>query len=334
MTATRIEVRGCARTYSGAAKGTDTVALHPLDLAIEPAETLVLLGPSGCGKTTLLRIMAGLDRPDDGGAVLYDGDDVTGLPIERRRVGMVFQSYALFPNMSVGGNVAYGPKIQGLNRADREVRARRYLELCRIDHLAERRVDQLSGGQRQRVALARALAAEPRAIFLDEPLTALDAALRETLRDEIAEVLRGQGVTAVYVTHDQAEAMALADRVAVMSDGRIEQTGDPRAIYEAPATRFVAGFVGETNRRTGADGTVELTRPEATRIVPAGEGEPVTVRRVTYLGASTRLVLDVAGVQWIAHDHEGRGLSAGDAIGVVVDPSAVMRFGAKGTPCR
>ena len=331
---TEIEVRGCARTYPGGAGGGDTLALTPIDLAIEPAETLVLLGPSGCGKTTLLRIMAGLDRPDEGGAVLYDGKDVTALPIERRRVGMVFQSYALFPNMSVGGNVAYGPKLQGLARADREARARRYLALCRIDHLAERRIDQLSGGQRQRVALARALAAEPRAIFLDEPLTALDAALRETLREEIAELLRRQGVTAVYVTHDQSEAMALADRVAVMSAGRIEQAGSPRAVYERPATRFVAEFVGETNRRGGADGTVELSRPEAVRIVAAGEGEAATVRRVTYLGASSRLVLDVAGARTIAHDREGRRLAVGDTVGIVVDPSAIMRFDGKGAPCR
>ena len=317
--ATRIEALACARTF-----GAGTIALTPVDLAIEPAETVVLLGPSGCGKTTLLRILSGLDRPDGGGAVLYDGVDVTDLPIERRRVGMVFQSYALFPNMSVAGNVAYGPKIEGLNRADREARARRYLDLCRIGHLAERRIDQLSGGQRQRVALARALAAEPRAIFLDEPLTALDASLRETLRDEIAGLLREEGVTAVYVTHDQSEAMALADRIVVMSDGRIEQAGDPRAIYERPATRFVARFVGETN--AGPDGA--LYRPEALTVLPAGEGEPATISQATYLGASTRLVLVTdAGERWIAHDHAGRRLAPGDRVGVALDATAAMRFG-------
>ena len=317
VTATRIEARGCSRTYPGG-----TVALTPLDLDVAPAETVVLLGPSGCGKTTLLRILSGLDRPDPGGAVLYDGEDVTPVPIERRRVGMVFQSYALFPNMTVTGNVAYGPRLQGLSRTDAAARAARYLDLCRISPLAERRIDQLSGGQRQRVALARALAAEPRAIFLDEPLTALDAALREALREEIAELLRAQGVTAVYVTHDQAEAMALADRIVVMSDGRIEQVGPPRAIYEAPATRFVATFVGETNEVEGA-----LYRPEAIRLAPEGEGRPATVRRATFLGASTRLELETAcGARLLAHDHAARHLAPGDRIGFHLDRAAALRF--------
>ena len=319
MTATAIEARGCGRTYPGG-----TAALRPLDLAVEPAETLVLLGPSGCGKTTMLRILSGLDRPDPGGRVLYDGADVTALPIERRRVGMVFQSYALFPSMSVAQNVAYGPRLQGLGRADREARARRYLELCRIAPLGERRIDQLSGGQRQRVALARALAAEPRAIFLDEPLTALDASLRETLRDEIAELLHGQGVTAVYVTHDQAEAMALADRIVVMSDGAIEQIGTPRAVYETPTSRFVAEFVGETNRRPASGGTVALFRPEAVRILPSGEGEPARVVKTVYQGASTRLVLETADGSLTAHDHGGRRFAPGDMVGVLIDEGALL----------
>ena len=314
---TGIEARACARTYPGG-----TVALTPLDLTVEPAETVVLLGPSGCGKTTLLRILAGLDRPDPGGAVLYDGADVTPVPIERRHVGMVFQSYALFPNMTVAGNVAYGPRLQGLTRARAAERAERYLDLCRIGSLADRRVDQLSGGQRQRVALARALAAEPRALFLDEPLTALDAALREALREEIADLLRGQGVTAVYVTHDQAEAMALADRIVVMSDGRIEQVGAPREIYEAPATRFVATFVGETNEIGGV-----LYRPEAMRLVPEGGGLPATVRRATFFGASTRLELVTdADERLIAHDHDARGLVPGDRVGIDLDRSAALRL--------
>ncbi|MEM8665712.1 MAG: ATP-binding cassette domain-containing protein, partial [Pseudomonadota bacterium] len=173
MTATRITAKACARTYPGGVQ-----ALLPTDLVVEPGETLVLLGPSGCGKTTLLRLLSGLDRPDAGGTVLFGDDDVTVQPIEKRGVGMVFQSYALFPNMTVRQNVAYGPKLKGLSRTDRDQAANRYLALCRIENLGERRIDQLSGGQRQRVALARALAAEPRALFLDEPLTALDAALR------------------------------------------------------------------------------------------------------------------------------------------------------------
>ncbi|MEM8664330.1 MAG: ABC transporter ATP-binding protein, partial [Pseudomonadota bacterium] len=227
--------------------------------------------------------------------------------------------YALFPNMSVAQNIAYGPKLQGFSRAERAKKAERYMSLCRILPLAERRIDQLSGGQRQRVALARALAAEPRAIFLDEPLTALDAALRETLRDEIAEVLASLQITAVYVTHDQAEAMALADRIVVMNEGQIVQIGPPREIYEHPRTRFVAQFVGETNRRTGPDGTLELYRPEAVRLVPAGEGIAATVEGATYLGPVTRLSLATAHGPVRALDHTGRRFEKGDALGLVID---------------
>ncbi len=198
------------------------------------------------------------------------------------------------------------------------MRAARHLDLCRIAPLADRRIDQLSGGQRPRVALARALAVEPRAIFLDEPLTALDAALRE----EIAEPLHAQGVTVVYVTHDEPEAMALADRIVVMSGGRIEQVGPPRAIYEVPATRFVARFVGETNEVEGA-----LYRPEAIRLAPGGEGQPATVRRATYLGASTRLELEtVCGAHLLAHDRAARRLAPGDRIGFHLDRATALRF--------
>ena len=318
LRATSIEARACGRTFDDG-----TRALHPTDLRVEAGETLVLLGPSGCGKTTMLRILSGLDRPDEGGAVLFGAEDVTHLPIERRDVGMVFQSYALFPNMSVGGNVAYGPKVKGSNRVDREAIARRYMALTRIDDLAERRVDQLSGGQRQRVALARALAAEPRAIFLDEPLTALDASLRERLRDEIAEVLRRLGITTVYVTHDQAEAMALADRIVVMSRGRIEQEGAPRTIYERPANRFVAIFVGETN--VWPDG--RLFRPEEARLRDGGR--PARVTGTTYLGATTRITATWDGFEGepIILYVPARDASAlGTRIDVAVDEAALMRF--------
>ena len=324
MTPTRIEAIDCARTWPDG-----TRALEPTTLAVEAGETLVLLGPSGCGKTTMLRILAGLDRPDPPGRVRFGDEDVTALPIERRGVGMVFQSYALFPNMSVLENVAYGPKLRGLNRVDRERVARRYLELCRIAPLAARRIGQLSGGQRQRVALARALAAEPRAIFLDEPLTALDAALRETLREEIAAVLGELGVTAVYVTHDQGEAMALADRVVVMSAGRIEQGGTPRDVYERPANRFVATFVGETSAWPD-DGT--LFRPEAVRLVAPGEAGSRAARVValTYLGASQRLRLDVGGAEITAYADGARPIAVGDRIGVAVAERDRMHFAADG----
>ena len=321
MSATGIAARGLARTWPDG-----NVGLHPCDLDVGPGEVVVVLGPSGCGKTTMLRLLAGLDRPDPGGRVLYGEDDVTAVPIERRGVGMVFQSYALFPNMTVAQNVSYGPRIAGLSRCDAGARADRYMALCRIEALADRRIDQLSGGQRQRVALARALAAEPRALFLDEPLTALDAALRETLRAEIAAVLAEARVTALYVTHDQAEAMALADRIAVMNAGRIEQVGTAREVYEAPATLFVARFVGETVERPGPGGTLRLQRPEHVRLLPAGEGRPARVAAATYLGAVTRVTLDTAAGPLPALDHEGRRLAPGDSVGYALDEARALTF--------
>ena len=198
-TGVAIALRDCAKTFPDA-----TRAVGPIDLDVAAGETLVLLGPSGCGKTTLLRIIAGLESPDSGGRVLFDGADVTALPIERRNIGMVFQSYALFPNMNVIDNVAYGLRVRGIGRLERRRQAGDVLAMMRIDELAVRRIDQLSGGQRQRVALARALAVRPRALLLDEPLTALDALLRDTLRSEIDALLRSLKITAVYVTHDQA----------------------------------------------------------------------------------------------------------------------------------
>jgi len=238
-----VSIRNCAKTFPDG-----TRALDPLDLEIEPGETLVFLGPSGCGKTTTLRLIAGLEHPDAGGGIVMDGQDVTADPIEKRNVGMVFQNYALFPNMTVLDNVGYGLRIRGLGKEERRAHAMRMLEMMRISELAERRIDQLSGGQRQRVALARALAVRPSVLLLDEPLTALDAKLRETLRVEIHMLLKSLGVTAVYVTHDQSEAMALGDRIAVMDKGRIVQIGAPREIYFNPAEQFVAEFIGVFNK--------------------------------------------------------------------------------------
>ncbi|MDU4055371.1 MAG: ABC transporter ATP-binding protein [Pseudomonas oryzihabitans] len=240
---TAVRLRHCAKTFAGGRQ-----VLRPLDLDIHPGETLVFLGPSGCGKTTTLRLIAGLEQPDAGGQVLFDDRDVTGLPIERRDVGMVFQNYALFPNLDVAGNIAYGLKIRGLPRAERDARVAELLAMMHLEPLAERRIQQLSGGQRQRVALARALAPRPRVLLFDEPLAALDAQLREQLRADIGALLRELGTTAVYVTHDQQEALALGDRIVVMGEGRIAQIGTPTQIYQRPASRFVAGFVGQLNR--------------------------------------------------------------------------------------
>lgn len=283
-----IQLRRCGKTWPGGA-----VALHPLDLDIAAGETLVLLGPSGCGKTTLLRLIAGLEMPDPGGQVLFDGEDVTRLPIERRNVGMVFQSYALFPNMDVAGNIGYGLRVRGVPRAEAARRVDEMLEMTRLTEFARRRVDALSGGQRQRVALARAIAPRPRVLLLDEPLSALDARLREELRQEIDALLRSLGITAIYVTHDQAEAMALSDRICAMERGRIAQIGTGRDLYHRPANDFVAGFVGDTNRLVLA-GEERLVRPEQLMLHPSPCGE-WTVLRATFLGPFVRVRLRDAG---------------------------------------
>ena len=340
-----ITLTDCAKTFPDG-----TRALVPVSLDIRPGERLAVLGPSGCGKTTLLRLIAGLERPDPGGRIAFDDQDVTPLPIEKRGVGMVFQSYALFPNMTVAGNIGYGLRLRRIDRATRADRVRRMMEMVRISHLGERRIDQISGGQRQRVALARALAVEPRILLLDEPLTALDASLREDLRAELHDLLSRLSITALYVTHDQAEAMALGDRVVVMDHGRIAQIGTPRDIYDHPANAFVAGFVGQLNRLTGRVDTsgqlttpagtvptdaaadpVEATygfRPERGRIGPAGNGGlQGTVTAAFFLGDRLRLRIGLDGGDALQLDHPGHdAVAVGTAVGVHVDPSAWFRL--------
>ncbi|HEY4066835.1 MAG TPA: ABC transporter ATP-binding protein [Burkholderiaceae bacterium] len=240
---TRVAVVDCAKTY-----GRRDTALHPTTLRVEPGEVLALLGPSGCGKTTLLRVIAGLVAPDAGGRVHFNDDDVTLQPIERRGVGMVFQHYALFPQMSVEANIGYGLRIRKVAAADIRRRVGELVDLVRLAGFEKRRPSELSGGQRQRVALARAVAVRPRVLLLDEPLTALDAKLKESLRDELAALLRRLRITAIHVTHDQHEAMAIADRLAVMSAGRIVQVGDAETLYRRPSDPFVAEFLGRVNR--------------------------------------------------------------------------------------
>ncbi|OZI61863.1 ABC transporter ATP-binding protein [Bordetella genomosp. 11] len=306
LTSIPIRLERCSKTFNG------NIVLQPLDLQIGAGETLVLLGPSGCGKTTTLRLIAGLERPDAGGRVLFGDDDVTRLAIEDRRVGMVFQNYALFPNFTVRGNVAYGLKLRRLPAAQIKRRVDELLDMVQLTALADRPIAQLSGGQKQRVALARALAPEPRVLLLDEPLTALDAKLRETVRADMDKLLRDLGVTTVYVTHDQDEAMALGDRIVVMSAGRIEQIGTPRDIYYHPCSRHVANFVGTLNRLSGdwRDGAFHMDggaldypggdtatrelffRPEDA-IVGAADGAALagTVDAVQFLGDRTRLSL-------------------------------------------
>src|SRR3989454_6042697 len=234
-------------------------ALDGLSLTIAPGELVALLGPSGCGKTTALRLLAGLEEAD-GGRVVVAGKDVTGLPTNRRNVGMVFQAYSLFPHMVAWENVAFGLQMRKVGTEERKKRALEALELVGLGRVANRYANQMSGGQQQRVALARALAIRPRVLLLDEPLSALDAKVRARLRDEIRRIQLEVGITTLFVTHDQEEALAIADRVGVMQSGRLEQLGPPTTIYARPATPFVAEFVGLTNKLSGdvRGGAVEV----------------------------------------------------------------------------
>jgi spermidine/putrescine ABC transporter ATP-binding subunit len=224
----------------------DTIAVGDLSLRIEPGKLVAILGPSGCGKTTTLRLIAGFERPD-AGRILINGQDLTDVPPQRRNIGIVFQSYALFPHMTVAQNVAFGLEIRRMAHASVEKEVASVLALVRLGELASRYPNQLSGGQQQRVALARALAIRPRLLLLDEPLSNLDAKLREDMREEIRRIQRQVGITAVFVTHDQSEAFALADRVAVMDRGRLQQIADPKSIYDRPANATVGCFIGQAN---------------------------------------------------------------------------------------
>ncbi|HEY3755531.1 MAG TPA: ABC transporter ATP-binding protein [Opitutaceae bacterium] len=235
-----IEARNITKRFG------DFVAVRDVSLAVAPGEFLTLLGPSGCGKTTLLRVLAGFERPDEG-AVLLEGKEITDLPPYRRNLNQVFQSYALFPHLSVEDNVAFGLKMRGTPAADRERRVHSALDGVALKGFEHRKPDQLSGGQRQRVALARALVCEPKVLLLDEPLSALDAKLRKAMQIELKQLQRRTGLSFVFVTHDQQEALTLSDRIAIMNAGRIEQMGTPEEIYRRPRTAFAADFIGQAN---------------------------------------------------------------------------------------
>jgi putative spermidine/putrescine transport system ATP-binding protein len=265
-------------------------ALNGIDISLGEGEFLSLLGPSGCGKTTALRLVAGFDRPDDG-RIVVDGKDITGIPPNKRDMGMVFQAYSLFPNMTARQNVDFGLKIRGRDKGDRTKRVDDLLELVGLGHAADRFPHQLSGGMQQRVALARALAIEPRVLLLDEPLSALDAKVRVQLREESRRIQLELGITTLYVTHDQEEALAISDHVAVMFAGVIEQMGTPAEMYTAPATPFVAEFIGTMNRL------------EAT-IVDSGNGE-----------------IDLAGTR--LHIDAARGRPNGERVLLLVRPEAL-----------
>ena len=283
-------------------------ALDGLSIDIAPGELVALLGPSGCGKTTALRALGGLDDLDRG-QIVVDGQDITHQPSNKRNMGVVFQAYSLFPNMTTRDNVAYGLLLRGMDAATRKRRADEMLDLVGLGQQADRYPHQMSGGQQQRVALARALAIEPKVLLLDEPLSALDAKVRRSLREEIRRIQMMVGITALFVTHDQEEALAVGDRVGVMSAGRLEQIGPPAELYDRPKTRFVAEFVGLTNkvRGTVSGGTVDmlgarvplldgsatagavtaLVRPEAVQLA-AAEGADAHVVAISFLGSVCR----------------------------------------------
>ena len=284
-----VRITGLRKSYG------PVVAVGGIDLEIERGEFFTMLGPSGSGKTTTLRMIAGFERPD-AGTIELDGKDVASLPPFDRDVNTVFQDYALFPHMTVQQNVEYGLRVKKVPKADRRLKAQEVLALVRLEGYGDRKPGQLSGGQRQRVALARAIVNTPRALLLDEPLGALDLKLRQELQIELKQIQQELGMTFIYVTHDQEEALTMSDRIAVFNQGRIEQIGTPAEMYEHPATTFVAGFIGTSNllQRNGRTFTV---RPEKIRLTTyeAGEGEPGTITAAVYLGPVTKFIVSLDG---------------------------------------
>ncbi len=325
-------------------------ALDDVSVAIRQGEFFTLLGPSGCGKTTLLRMIAGFESPTSG-EIRLNGEPITHLPPNKRPVNTVFQSYALFPHLSVAQNIAFGLQMLGKPKAEVEARVQKMLALVRLEQLAGRKVSQMSGGQQQRVALARALAPQPKVLLLDEPLSALDLKLRKEMQSELKRLQRETGITFIFVTHDQEEALTMSDRIAVMSAGRIQQMGTPREIYTQPVNRFVAGFIGETNFLPAEvkdgqaalpggvtipvmarDGRATLAvRPELLRIVAAGTpgALPATVADAVYFGTDSHVharLSDgaevVVRVQSVA---EGASIpAAGSAVGLAIAPGALQ----------
>jgi len=338
-------MQGLSRHYGS------VTALDNLDLTVQPGELVALLGPSGCGKTTTLRLLAGLEDAD-GGTISVGGRDITRLPANKRDMGMVFQAYSLFPHMTVKQNVAFGLRLRGIAAAARDKRAMGMLELVELSSQADRYPHQISGGQQQRVALARALAIEPQVLLLDEPLSALDAKVRAQLRDQIRRIQLEVGITTLFVTHDQEEALAIADRVGVMRAGRLEQLAPPTDVYTRPATSFVAEFVGLSNRLAGTvSGTtvtvrgrdlplvdtatppgavIALIRPEAVTLVAESSAEsgPLTgtVIASTFLGATSRVTVDLGDATIMAQlpTSVAAELSAGSRVALTIRPDPVL----------
>ena len=346
--AVEVRLEGLSRHYG------PVVALDHLDLTLQPGELIALLGPSGCGKTTTLRLLAGLEDADTG-RVIVAGKDITRVSAAKRDMGMVFQAYSLFPHMTVRQNVAFGLRLRKVSAAQRDKRAIEMLDLVGLSTQADRYPHQISGGQQQRVALARALAIEPQVLLLDEPLSALDAKVRAQLRDEIRRIQLDVGITTLFVTHDQEEALAIADRVGVMREGRLEQLAPPTEVYSRPATSFVAEFVGLSNRLAGEvrggevivrgcklplverdtpDGqVVALIRPEAVSLASrapdseAGSGPLTgTVIAITFLGATSRVTVDLGDTRVMAQlpTSEATALAAGSRVALAIRPDPVL----------
>jgi len=314
MTSASIKLDQVTKSFDGR-----VVAVDGVTLDIAAGEFFSLLGPSGCGKTTSLRMIAGFEQPDSG-RVLVGGRDITDLPVHRRDMGMVFQSYALFPHRTVAENVAFGLRMRAVPRPDIERRVATALAQVALTGLEDRRPGQLSGGQQQRVALARALVVEPPVLLCDEPLGALDRKLRQQMQFELKELQKRLGVTLVFVTHDQEEALAMSDRIAVMNQGRVEQVGAPTEIYERPRTRFVADFIGEINILEEG-GQARALRPEKIRLATVASARiSGTVETANYLGGSTLLRVRAADGRslLVRETHAGeRALhQPGDAVGL------------------
>ncbi|CAH0341967.1 ABC transporter ATP-binding protein [Rhizobium sp. CECT 9324] len=323
-------------------------AVDQVQLTVPHGTFVCMLGPSGCGKTTLLRMIAGLDLPT-GGEIVLDGQDITRMPTHKRNLGMVFQSLALFPHLTVGENIAYPLRIRGVGREEQMKRVQELLAMIHLTGYADRPVNKLSGGQRQRVAIARALAISPKLFLLDEPLSALDAKLREAMQVELRKLQQQLGITTIVVTHDQREAMTMADTVVVMNGGKIRQAASPIEIYRRPADRFVADFIGSTNLlplSVQGGRTLVLGQPVSGIAAPAGQsscslsvrpeditllapGEGRLTGRVTFirdLGGMIETFLDVAGTEVIAVStpRERPVVSVGQEVGVAIDPESAV----------
>jgi spermidine/putrescine transport system ATP-binding protein len=329
----------------------DTVVLNGIDLSVDENEFVTLLGPSGCGKTTTLRIIGGFERPDEG-RVFFDGKDITDLPANQRHINTVFQNYALFPHMSVGENIAFSLRVKNKKESEIRDRVKDALELVNLKGFENRRIDQLSGGQQQRIAMARAIVNEPRVLLLDEPLGALDLKLRQEMEYELVRLKKELGITFIYITHDQEEALTMSDKVVVMNEGYIQQEGTPQEIYDEPVNAFVADFIGDSNILSGQmvdervvridgvdypciDGTAEgfpprrrvdvVIRPEDIDIVPYGKGLwNGTIISKLFIGVHYEMLVqsEHGKVEWLLQNYDQH--DVGEKIGMYVDPENIQ----------